>query len=69
MKLSFGSLEPAIFVKRDNRFRAEIEIEGKRYKAHVANSGRMAELLVTGAAALGAQKFWILRGKRRMIWY
>ncbi len=51
MKLSFGSLEPAIFVKRDNRFRAEIEIEGKRYKAHVANSGRMAELLVTGAAA------------------
>lgn len=51
MKLSFGSLEPAIFVKRDNRFRVEIEIEGVRYKAHVANSGRMAELLVAGAAA------------------
>lgn len=51
MKLSFGSLEPAIFIKRDNRFRAEIDIEGERYKTHVANSGRMTELLVPGAGA------------------
>ena len=46
MKLTLGALEEAIFIKRDNRFRAEIEIEGARFKAHLANSGRMAELLV-----------------------
>lgn len=57
MKLSFGKLEPAVFVKRDNRFRAEIEIAGERFKAHVANSGRMSELLVPGAKA------WVRRSE------
>ncbi len=58
MKLAFGSLEPAIFIQRDNRFRAEIEIEGQRFKAHVANSGRMAELLVPQAQA------WVLKSDK-----
>jgi len=45
----FGLLHEAIFVKRDNRFRAEIELSGMLIKAHVPNSGRMAELLTLGA--------------------
>ena len=51
MKWAFDALERAVFIKRDNRFRAEIELAGKRYKAHVANSGRMSELLVPNAVA------------------
>lgn len=50
MDYYFGLLEKAIFIKRENRFRAEIQLDGKVYKAHVPNSGRMAELLVPGAS-------------------
>lgn len=48
MKMSLGQLTEAVFIQRDNRFRAEIELSGERYKAHVANSGRMRELLTEG---------------------
>ena len=51
MKMSLGELIPAIFIKRDNRFRAEIEVDGIRHKAHVPNSGGMSELLFEGAKA------------------
>jgi len=53
----FGPLYEAIFVKRDNRFRAEIELEGEKFKAHVPNSGRMAELLIPGV------KVWLRKAK------
>lgn len=44
-----GTLQEAIFVKRENRFCAEVQLNGKLTKAHVPNSGRMRELLVPGA--------------------
>lgn len=42
-------LLPAAFVRRDNRFRATLWLEGRAIAAHVANSGRLGELLVPGA--------------------
>lgn len=45
-----GPLQKAVFVQRDNRFRAEVELDGQRVKVHVPNSGRMRELLIPGAA-------------------
>lgn len=47
MKLSVHS-QPARFIERLNRFCCVVELEGKRLLAHVANSGRMRELLVPG---------------------
>ena len=44
-----GELLEAVFIQRDNRFRAEVELNGERVKVHVPNSGRMKELLVPGA--------------------
>lgn len=44
-----GELIDAIFVKRINRFVAEIEINGNIYLSHVPNTGRMKELLTKGA--------------------
>lgn len=42
----------AIFVRRENRFVATIQLNHQQYKAHVPSSGRMAELLVPGADLL-----------------
>ncbi len=43
-----GSLLKARFIQRENRFRAEVELEGQPVQVHVSNSGRMKELLVPG---------------------
>jgi sugar fermentation stimulation protein A len=40
------------FVKRLNRFVALVDLEGERVEAHIATSGRLAELLVPDAAVL-----------------
>lgn len=45
-----GELLEAKFIQRDNRFRAEVEVNGEPVKVHVPNSGRMKELLVPGAS-------------------
>ncbi len=37
------------FIRRDNRFAATVEVAGTTALAHVASSGRMAELFVPGA--------------------
>ncbi len=42
-------LQPARFLERINRFRAAIEIGGRRADAHVPNSGRLSELFTPGA--------------------
>ena len=47
--LPFGALTPAVFVRRDNRFRAQICVDGIERACHVPNSGRLAELLLPGA--------------------
>lgn len=36
------------FLTRDNRFRVTVDIEGQHCWAHLANSGRLGELLVAG---------------------
>lgn len=43
-------LLPACFVRRDNRFRAQVERNGQLLAAHVPNSGRLGELFTPGAA-------------------
>ncbi len=42
--MDFQSLIRGRFIKRDNRFRATIKIDGQMAWAHVANSGRLQEL-------------------------
>lgn len=45
-------LMPATFVRRLNRFAALCRADGSEVLAHVPNSGRLGELLVTGAPCL-----------------
>jgi sugar fermentation stimulation protein A len=45
-------LIPATFVKRDNRFRVTVRVEGHLVWAHLPNSGRLRELLVPGRRVL-----------------
>lgn len=44
-----GELKEARFIKRLNRFIGEIFIDGDIQKTHIANTGRMRELLTEGA--------------------
>jgi sugar fermentation stimulation protein A len=48
VQVRFGSLVPATFVRRDNRFRVRVRTEGGIEAAHLPNSGRLSELLVPG---------------------
>ena len=36
------------FIRRDNRFRVTVEVDGQEVAAHLPNSGRLGELLVPG---------------------
>lgn len=58
MDFHLTNLEEAVFIRRENRFRAEIEAAEKRFKAHVPNSGRMTELLIKGA------KIWVKKAEK-----
>ena len=51
MKIA-AKLIPAPFVKRDNRFRVTVRVEGHLVWAHLPNSGRLRELLVPGRRVL-----------------
>ena len=55
MRIEFGPLIPATFIQRDNRFRVQIQINGHQAAAHLANSGRLGELLVPG------RRVWVAR--------
>jgi len=44
-----GPLLNAVFVSRPNRFITVVKIENKLYKSHLADPGRLKELLVPGA--------------------
>lgn len=46
--MKYSNITKATFIKRPNRFIAEVEIEGKREIVHVKNTGRCRELLVQG---------------------
>ncbi len=41
-------LIPGEFVRRDNRFRATVRVNGRYATAHVPNSGRLGELFTPG---------------------
>ncbi len=47
-----GPLLPATFVRRDNRFRATVELDGRQVAVHVPNSGRLHELFTPGRRVL-----------------
>jgi sugar fermentation stimulation protein A len=51
MKIA-AQLIPATFVRRDNRFRVTVRVEGHLVGAHLPNSGRLRELLVPGRRVL-----------------
>ena len=51
-----AELKPAIFKERLNRFAALVEVDGREAVAHVANSGRLRELLVPGYRVLLARR-------------
>lgn len=44
----YDNVTKAVFVKRPNRFIAEVEINGHRETVHVKNTGRCKELLIPG---------------------
>ncbi len=47
-----GPLLSAVFVRRDNRFRATVRLDDVEVAAHVPNSGRLHELFVPGRQVL-----------------
>ncbi len=46
--MKYDNITRAIFIKRPNRFIAEVEIDGHKEKVHVKNTGRCKELLIPG---------------------
>jgi len=45
----YDNVTKAVFVKRPNRFIAEVNIDGRRETVHVKNTGRCKELLIPGS--------------------
>lgn len=52
-----GELKEAVFIKRLNRFVAEISIDDQIHLSHVPNTGRMKELLLPGARIIVRQVY------------
>lgn len=50
--MRYDLIEEAIFLRRPNRFIAEVELHGKPLTVHVKNTGRCKELLIPGARVL-----------------
>lgn len=50
--MRYNNLQEAVFLKRPNRFRAQICIGRKEEVCHVKNTGRLGELLLPGAKVL-----------------
>jgi sugar fermentation stimulation protein A len=48
LNADFGPLIEGRFVRRDNRFRVQVQLEQQIVAAHLPNSGRLGELLVAG---------------------
>lgn len=49
--------QQAAFIERRNRFAALVELAGEPTLAHLANSGRLVEVLVPGAPVLLAERY------------
>ncbi|MDO5713757.1 MAG: DNA/RNA nuclease SfsA [Tissierellia bacterium] len=50
--MKYENTVEGIFLKRENRFIAKVEIEGEIVKAHVPNTGRCKELFIPGVRAV-----------------
>lgn len=48
--MRYPDLTEAVFVRRNNRFSAEVSINGVQEAVHVKNTGRLGELLVPGVS-------------------
>ena len=46
--MNYKNITKAVFIRRPNRFIAEVEIDGQTEIVHVKNTGRCKELLVPG---------------------
>lgn len=51
-KMRYKSVKKGKFIKRPNRFIAEVELDGKTEVVHVKNTGRCRELLIPGATVI-----------------
>lgn len=47
--MKYPNIKPAKFLRRPNRFIAEVELDGTIERVHVKNTGRCRELLIPGA--------------------
>ncbi len=47
--MKYPNITPAVFIRRPNRFIAEVELNGKKEIVHVKNTGRCKELLLPGS--------------------
>ena len=50
--MKYNNIKKAIFLERPNRFIAYADLDGKRVKCHVKNTGRCKELLIPGEAVV-----------------
>lgn len=50
--IKYNNTLPAVFLRRLNRFSAEVLIDGAMEKVHVKNTGRLGELLVPEAKVI-----------------
>ena len=50
--MKYQNILPGLFIERPNRFVAYVEVNGKKEKCHVKNTGRCKELLIPGAKAI-----------------
>ncbi len=46
--MRYDNITPAVFVRRPNRFIAEVLVDGSPETVHVKNTGRCKELLIPG---------------------
>jgi len=46
--MKWPPLLPGVFIRRDNRFRATVQVGDEEAKAHVPNSGRLWDLFIPG---------------------
>ena len=47
--MTYDNIAPASFIRRLNRFAADVEVDGRPETVHVKNTGRCRELLLPGA--------------------
>jgi DNA-binding sugar fermentation-stimulating protein len=46
--MKYADIVEGIFLKRPNRFIAEVLIDGRQHSVHVKNTGRCREILIEG---------------------